>query len=253
MIFMRILPGVLKELTKHVPTILFQVVEWSELASELPKISKRIIQKEGHSHLFDKLSDYLKPINVQLTHENLQPEKVVFDKWAGKKWLELYFAQLFSPSGLFLDLRAANFATDKPTLKWKPTGLWTQFNEEFRLGLLDVYDGFYLEDEELYYKGLTEVGLISPDWPDTDKKKLGDLFKAQFGKASSSEVNFEMGHFQASMFKTFNFILTKKGKITKDFLYLGIYLVTLYASLSETKEELPVKEIYLNMRKQFKR
>ena len=64
MIFMRILPGVLKELLKHVPTVLFEAVEWSVLASELPKLSRRIIQKEGYNELFELQSAFLSHFTI---------------------------------------------------------------------------------------------------------------------------------------------------------------------------------------------
>src|SRR4051794_26992519 len=103
MILMRILPGVLKELSKHVPSVLFQTVEWSELASELPKISRRIISKDGYDELFLRQKELLNPYHIVLTNETLTNRSTNADKWAGEKWLTLYFAQIFSPYGIFLD------------------------------------------------------------------------------------------------------------------------------------------------------
>jgi predicted unusual protein kinase regulating ubiquinone biosynthesis (AarF/ABC1/UbiB family) len=252
MIFMRLLPGVLKELVKHVPTILFQVIEWKDLASELPKISRRILQKEGYDAIKEEQEKLLAPFPITLTKENLSSQKMIVDKAVGEAFLELYFAQLYSKDGLFLDLRTQNFSWEKNHLLWNPTGFWTKFSDSFRDGLTKVYDGFYLEDEALYYDGLKSIGLISDDWSEADKKKLGDLFKDQFGKALDQPMNFSLKHFQQSIFKMADFILQKKTKISKDFLYLGIYLVTLYSSLDQTEEKLPVKEIYLRVRSKFR-
>ncbi|HXH29870.1 MAG TPA: hypothetical protein VNJ01_03590 [Bacteriovoracaceae bacterium] len=248
---MRLLPGVLKELSKHVPTVLFQTVEWSELASELPKITRRILQKEGYQDLFDYQKDFLSAVGVELTKEPVVHASMKNNKAAGETLLKLYFTQLFSPYGLFLDLRGHHFVWENSSLKWHPSGFWTKFGDNFRHGLLQVYEGFYLEDEKTYYQGLAAIGLISPDWHKEDIKKLGDLFKAQFGSAMDSEMSFELDHFKQSILKTSNFLLEKKVKISKDFLYLGIYLVTLYSSLDETKEKLPVRDIYLEVRKNF--
>ncbi len=50
------------------------------------------------------------------------------------------------------------------------------------------------------------------------------------------------------MIKMSDFFLTKKVQVSKDFLYLGIYLVTLYSTLDEWGEEHMVKKIYLDVR-----
>ena len=252
MIFVRLLPGVLKELVKHVPTILFQVIEWKDLASELPKISRRILQKEGYDALAENQKKLLSSLPISLTKENLSSQKLVVDKSVGEAFLELYFTQLYSKDGLFLDLRTQNFSWDQHQLLWNPSGLWTQFSDSFRAGLLKVYDGFYLEDEALYYDGLKSIGLISDNWSEEDKKKLGGLFKNQFGQALDKPMKFSLDHFQQSIFKMADFILQKKTKISKDFLYLGIYLVTLYSTLDQTQERLAVKDIYMRVRSKFR-
>lgn len=247
MILMRILPGVLKELAKHVPTVLFQTVEWNELAHELPKISRRIIQKEGYAEILSYQKDLLAPFQISVTEAPLTTGPKL-DKVVGEKWLTLYFAQLYSPHGLFLDLRSHHFSTTDETLLWHPSPFWTKFDESFRLGVLKVYEGFYLGKNDLYYEGLEQIGLIQPEWNEEDKHKLAELFRSQFGSALTEEMNFDLDHFKSSIIKLSDFMLKKKVKIPKDFLYLGIYLVTLYSVLEETHAKLPVKQIYLNVK-----
>lgn len=249
MILMRILPGVLKELSKHVPTVLFKTVEWSELASELPKISRRIIQKEGYDDLYQSHKLLLDPYNVILTNEPLIRASIQKDKWAAELWLTIYFAQIFSPDGLFIDLRSLHFHDERPLLKWHPTGFWTKFNEDFRTGLLKVYEGFYLDNDALYFEGLEEIGLLRKEFSPEDKEELALLFRKHFGAGINQE--FKLDHFKDSIIRMSEFMLNKKVKISKDFLYLGIYLVTLYSSLEETGAELPVKQIYLDVRARF--
>lgn len=251
MILMRILPGVLKELLKHVPTVLFQTVEWGELASEIPKISRRMIQKEGYHDLFELQKQLLAPYQIALTDEKLVPQSFQDKKWTGEKILTLYFTQIFSSEGLFLDLRSTHFQSEENLLKMHPNGLWTQFDEKFRHGLLKVYEGFYLENDSLYYQGMEDIGLLDPNFDVEDKKELGDLFRKQFGNALHEEMKFELEHLRNSMVSMSHFMLNKKIKISKDFLYLGIYLVTMYSVLEELGEKYPVKEIYLDVRGRF--
>ena len=252
MILMRILPGVLKELSRHIPTVLFQTVEWADLASELPKISKRMLQKEGFDELYQTNKELLQPYSVELTTHATHVREFANKKWVGEKILTLYFVQLFSSNGIFLDLRHNHFSAKGPNLLWHPTSFWTKFDENFRLGLLKVYEGFYLENDELYYEGLETIGLLKKDFSLSDKKELGDLFRAQFGSALTEEMSFKLENFKNSIIKMSDFLLNKKVNISKDFLYLGIYLVTMYSMLEEMGERYPVKEIYLDVRRKFK-
>jgi len=248
MILMRILPAVLKELSKHVPTVLFQTVEWSELASELPKITRRMIQKEGFQKLFDRQTQLLAPYNIMLTNSTHPDSVTKLSKEDGHKILTLFFVQLFSPHGLFLDLRSFHFSSSNGLLEWHPSGFWNRFDEAFRLGLLEVYEGFYLNKEDLYFNGLEKIGLLKSDWPLKDKETLAALFRVQFG---NNDMTFDLEQFKDSIIKMSDFMLMKKVKISKDFLYLGIYLVTLYSSLEETCECYSVKTTYLNVKNKF--
>jgi hypothetical protein len=252
MILMRILPGVFKELSKHVPSVLFQAVDWGELASEIPKISRRILQREGYDDLYQQQKRLLEPYNILLTADPVKHAPRSIPKSLAEKWLILYFTQLFSHDGLFLDLRLEHFELDKETLKWHPSSLWVQFNSPFRQGLLRVYEGFYLENDEDYHQGLQEIGLLRDDFSEADKRELGDLFKKQFGKGLHEEISFELNHLRDSIIGMSHFMLNKKVKVSKDFLYLGIYLVTMYSALEKCDSTLPVKDIYLSVRGRFK-
>jgi predicted unusual protein kinase regulating ubiquinone biosynthesis (AarF/ABC1/UbiB family) len=251
MFFMRILPGVLKELLKHVPTVLFEAVEWNVLASEIPKLSRRIIQKEGYAELFDLQGAFLAPFKVNFVAHLEKNHNLQGQKMAAEKILTIYFAQLLSPHGLFLDLSPSHFDLDKEQLNFKPSAMWTKFSPEFSNGLKEIYDGFYFEDEKLFHQGLINSGLTSNEWPEADRKILADLFKSHFGASLTSEMTFELEGFKESFLKVADFMLEKKVKISTDFLYLGIALVTMYSSLEKTHAKVNVKEVYLNVKKQL--
>ncbi len=245
---MRILPGVLKELLKHVPTVLFEAVDWSVLAHELPKLSRRLIQKEGYQELFEQHQTFLKPFDIHLKENIHNHLDLKHDLWSSEKILTLYFAQLFSPHGLFLDLRPNHFEVAKPSLNFHPSGLWTKFSEEFSQGLAEIYDGFYLGKDELFNSGLIKLGLSSPNWPQKDREELAQLFKSHFGSSVNQEMSFELESFKASLVNITHFLLEKKVKISNDFLYLGIYLVTLYSALEKSRVRINVKNIYMDVR-----
>ena len=248
MIFMRILPGVLKELLKHVPTVLFEAVEWNVLAHELPKLSRRIIQKEGYSELFDLQGAFLQHFGVNFVNDVNKHYDLKNQKAAAEKILTLYFAQLHSPHGLFLDLGPTHMEMNGSELNFKPSGLWTKFSPEFSKGIADIYDGFYTENEALFHQGLLKSGLTSNDWPESERQKLAELFKSHFGASVTEEMTFDLETFKQSFLKVADFMLEKKVKISTDFLYLGIALVTMYSSLEKTQTSVNVKEIYLKVK-----
>ena len=247
---MRILPGVLKELMKHVPTVLFEVVEWKLLVSELPKLSRRLLQKEGYIELFDVQSKFLETFGIHLVSDVDAQAKEAHQMGqpAAEKILCLYFAQLFSPHGLFLDLGPSHLDFNQGGLNFHPNGLWTKFHPDFSLGLKKIYDGFYLEDESLFHQGLLACGLTSKDWQESDRLKLATLFKSHFGASLTSEMSFDLETFKESFFRVADFMLEKKVIISTDFLYLGIALVTLYSSLEKTKAKVNVKKVYLEVK-----
>jgi hypothetical protein len=249
MILMRILPGVLKELVRHVPTVLFEAVDWSVLAQEIPKLSRRMIQKEGYSELFIQQQQFLRPFDIELTSATSNDFSIIHNKAAAEKILTLYFTQLFSPHGLFLDLRSNHFEMNASTLLWHPSSLWTKFSDTFFQGLSEIYDGFYLQNDELFDRGLINIGLCSSDWPASDREELNQLFKGHFGPSVNQEMIFDLENFKSSLIKITHFLLEKKVRMSTDFLYLGIYLITMYSSLEESRVRLNVKDIYLNVRK----
>lgn len=167
---------------------------------------------------------------------------------AAQKILTLYFAQLFSSNGVFLDLRPQHLQIEQGQLQWHPTGLWTEFRPDFKIGLMKIYDGFYESQQDLFHQGLKEIGLASDNWPAADVGHLGQLFREHFGSSIDQPVKFELQKFQQSLVKITDFLLEKKAHISTDFLYLGIYLVTMYDALERTGVAVDVKKIYCDTR-----
>lgn len=249
MFLLRILPGILKEFVKHVPTVLFEVVDWSELTSELPKLSKRVMKKEGYEELLTAQKPLFAPQNIFLQTQALESNYVAHEKWVAEKLISIYFSQIFSDNGVFLDLRLSNFSSEENTLKWNPTGLWIKFDKDFQRGMQEIYDGFYLEDDNIFKQGLLRTGLLSESWSISDQNELTSLFKTHFGASVHDEITFNIENFKHSISKISEFMLKRKVKITKDFLYLGIYLVGLYSSLETIPYPINVHDLYLKMKK----
>lgn len=253
MIFMRILPGVLKELTKHVPSVLFQAVDWNELAHEVPKLTRRMIQKEGLTDLLVAQRPLFEKQGIILTLDSLSPTSLSLDQENGRKILMFFFAQLFIGNGIFLDLRPKHFQGNDSNLRFQVSGFWTKLDPDFRNSLIKVYDGFYQDDEILYKEGLLGMGLIHSNWSEKEKNDLAEIFGRQFGKNRSGEVMFKLDDLNQTIIEISHFMLERKVKVSKDFLYLGIYLVTLYGVMEETGLPFPVKDLYLETKALFSR
>ena len=254
MILLKMLPDIIKELVKQVPTLLFEAIDWTEFGQELPRLSKRILKKEGYQALLKQQKEFLEKINLPFLDNLPQQESkaLPLTQDTGYSLLSLYFAQLYSPHGVFLDLRLQHFSTVYEKTFWIPSSLFTQFSDRFRTGLLEIYRGFYLEDDSQFEQGLIQTGLLKPDWPNEKKTELITLFKSHFGESLHGEMQFDLEKFKSSFFKIGEFLLKNKMKISIDFLYLGIYLISLHLSLNEIKFSLPVQKIFKETDNHFK-
>jgi predicted unusual protein kinase regulating ubiquinone biosynthesis (AarF/ABC1/UbiB family) len=248
MILMRFLPEILKEMLKNVPTLLFDVVDWKELTQVLPMMSKRILAKDLASPLISQIAPSLKSYQIQFSDE-LSGSKTTDSTEEEKQTiasslLKTYFQQLFNPQGQLLDFRADFFSYENHIIFWKPNGLWAVWKDEFRLGLIEVYKGFYSEDEKMFRSGLKSIGLIQENWDQNDQDEMAQLFKNHFKSSLGDKMHFNIEDFKKSFINIFHFLLEKKVKMSADFMYLGMMLVTLYLHLEELKIPLSVKEIF---------
>ncbi len=234
------LPKALKELITHVPTLLFEVVSWTELSKDISSLSHRLLTGSGAAELRQKLAKKL-PNSLKLTSQahELNPSHQL-----GETILELYFRQLQSTEGMFLDLRLRHFSGTEGNYLWNPNSMWASFSPSFRQALHKLYDGFYLGSDQVFHDGLVETGLISQDWSVEDQLEMKRLFKGHFGSAIDQPMEFHLATFQDSFQNVFDFLMKKKVKLSTDFLILGVMLVTLYLSLEELGGNYPVADIY---------
>lgn len=238
------LPGAFKDLLRHVPTILFEVVPWGALSKDVAILSKRLLTGEGHEQARRSLQDVLPPGMKFRSHASTLPQTPEARRLLGGKILSLYFRQIQQTGPMFLDLRLQGFGVDANEVTWNPTSLWSEFSAGFTAGLSDLYGGFYGQDEERFLRGLASTGLTRDEWSAADKARMAELFRAHFGQALDEPMAFELEKFQASFQAVFNFLMEKKVKLTTDFLLLGVMLVTLYLSLEELGGDYPVAKIY---------
>lgn len=238
------LPGRLKDLLQHVPTLLFEVVPWSALWKEAGVLSRRLLSGEGAEAARHELSAYL-PAGVRLSDSPVgTPHKAQERQLLGERILVVYFAQMRHPGPVFLDLRLTGFGLQGDELAWDPGRLWGRFSDPFRQGLTLLYRGFYQHDEALLQEGLLRTGLVRSDWTPAERERMAQLMKENFGASIQGPMRFELQAFQRSFQKVFQLLLEKKVQLSTDFVLLGIMLVTLYSALEELGGEFHVARAY---------
>jgi hypothetical protein len=244
MSFMSWLPSAFKDLLKHVPTILFDVVSWNALMKDAALLSKRLLTGEGADNARQGIAARL-PAGVSfVSSAPTVPSTPQARHMLGEKILAVYFRQLQHPGPMFLDLRLNAFGVAANQVAWNPSSLWGEFSAGFIEGLSDLYGGFYGQDDARFQRGLQATGLIQATWSTEDRDRMATLFRAHFGQSLDAPMTFRLETFQKSFQAVFSFLMEKKVHLTTDFLLLGVMLVTLYLSLEELGGEYSVAAIY---------
>lgn len=244
-----VLPKAIQPLLDLVGPSFFKAVPWLDLTAEGRVILAHLAGSDSkQSKLAEKqLQKMLLGRQIELTTElveNSATMEAEDKKQVGEKILELYFLQLRNEQGVFLDLRSQRFSADAENLYFSKGQLWIQMQVLFRESLLDLYKGYYQSKPKLFDKGLTGIGLMNEKMSAEQKEKIKDLFLKYFGEGDQTEVRFSTEHFVQGFEKIFRFIAAEKLEISAQFLYLGIYLASLYQHLQTLDVPLNVRLSY---------
>lgn len=241
MLSTKFLPSFFKEVLTHIPTLALKSVDWKGTLKELGPVLLRL----GKDRLEDSKITLLKnSLRSDIAFEKFDANQEINSEMA-RGILKLYFDQLNSSEGMVIDLRSKFFKYEEK-LNWNPSNIWYKLDDNFRTALLDIYKGFYYQDDVLFSKGLKEIGLSENLTPEKTVE-LESLFKAHFGQGLNEPIKFELEKFQESFYHLFKFFVDNEVALSKDFLFVGIYLVTLYMSLEKYGKEIDVKEVFLEV------
>ena len=226
-----LLPKLLKEILTNIPSIAFKIVDWKTFLRQAAPLMRRMSQKNPDPLILENLH------HLQLSTFGLKTTK-------GENVLRIFFGQLLDPAGVFLDLRPKHFVQIQENWHFRPNNLWVQLNDTFHLSLINLYCGFYWNNHALFDQALVDLGLTK-NLSDNEKNELNGLFRKHFGMGDQEEIEFRLHKFQESFYELFKFFLDKQVKLETDFLYLGVYLATLYLHLEELGGKYNVKKIFL--------
>jgi hypothetical protein len=234
------IPPFFKEIFEHLPNNLSDLISWREMLGEVTSLSNRMITKNGVTMAMAEI----KPIlgnNIEIVEELPNASLSLAD---GERILKLYFLQIMKLQKMFLDLRPKRFSGNDDKLLWEPNGLWGELDPYFSEGIRMVYLGYYKNDDDLFAKGLEKSRLVNSEWSQQKQQEVIAVFTTHFSNGRGERIAFTMEGFQKSFTEIFKTLVKNKIKLDKNFLYLGIMLVTLYASLSEIGGEFDVSEIF---------
>lgn len=240
MLSFALMPKYLKEIFSHVPTVAFKLVSWSELWHETKDVLKNyngeILNDDLYAFLKEELQKRVLLPQSEVTPGDVCPEFV----------LKLYFLQLKNPHGVFLDLRPSRFKMDlQVEHTFVPNFLQYKFGEDFKKSLIKLYTGFYGNAEDKFKEALDELGLTK-GLSSSKKEELASMFHAHFGGGDKEQAEFDLLTFNDSFFSIFKFFVDNKIKLSADFIYLGVYLITLYMHMDKTGP-INVKEIFFSI------
>ena len=233
-------PGFLRDILPYISPRIFDLMDVPIVALNMGKLSYQFLFSKGVSSLKNDLYNYLpNEITFDFTHGKSS------EKEFGESLLELYFTQILVGKGVFLDLRPKCFSVNNGSAIWSPNGLHCELSSNFIKGLQKLYTGFYLKDADLYKSGLIEIGLISLNDSEETQSEMMKIFNEHFGDGSQEDVSFEMKHFTDSFHKVFDKIFHQNKQLNEDFVYLGIYLVTLYLHLEKLGGSYNVRRAFM--------
>ena len=104
-----------------------------------------------------------------------------------------------------------------------------------------MYCGFYHDDEERYERGLSALGMTPDHMSDEKRAELKKLLQEHFGEGRQQAVPFSIKKFSKSFHQLFDFFLKNRIRLGGEFLFLGLYLVTLYLALDSLGQEYDVR------------
>ncbi len=226
---------------KHIGPSAFKIISVKEASSALYGLSQSYLNSKEAKALQEKVKPLL-PSGVDMGSVTDSAVPAEAESEYGHKILQIYFSQIQSTDGLFLDLRQKHFQWNDDHLIWQPSNLQVKLNEPFRQGLHSVYRGFYSDNSEELDDGLLKMGLVKKGASQEEKQELKQLLLDHVGSDSPTAVNFELQKFSNSFEKFFAYLKKNNVKLSADFLHLGIYLVSLYLNLDSINKPLNVQK-----------
>ncbi len=236
-----------KDILKLFPQKAFKLLSIKDSIRIGSLVTSSLINKQSYDEQYKKRLLQWRWQAIKMQSESITKKNSLFTKTDGEKILQIYFSQFFENDlTVHLDYRGSFTCVDQ-TLYWKPSRLHYKFSNQFIEGVRQLYQGFYLEDNSQFERGLKLIGIISESMNEKDKEDIIELFTQHFGEGKSGLIRFSLAKLQVSFNEIFAFFLKKDIPLNPEFAVLGVALVTLYSVLQEIPEALDVKSAFMKV------
>jgi hypothetical protein len=147
--------------------------------------------------------------------------------------------QVFASPEALLDLRGEKFSrSERGGLRWRPGALYVHWEPEFLHGIRSLYTGFYLDDEAQFEVALRQLRI----------EGSGGLLRNLLGQDDPRRARFDTETFRANFHELFVSFRDRGLAIHRNFLPLGVCLMSLYDSLDALGLELDVFDAVVRSR-----
>ncbi len=221
----------------YLSPVFFEVVPALSIARQTTQLGKTYakLKHPKEEAMIRKLIDDLNiPVNFRMDKSSSEMLTSISKHEKGRILLTLFFGQLMHLPLAWIDLRATSFEYLSKECNWKPGAWIMQWDDNFLQAMRSIYRGFYLDDPAAYGNGLKELNL----------EHAAELFKAQFGSGSETEISFKMKDFRESFHQIFLSCKQAKSSLHPNFFAFGIFLSSLYEHLESLGESFNVKAIF---------
>lgn len=244
------LPRGFGSLLDYISPSAFDVINWTSALKKSGTVSRELIFETSVNRLKDHIAPFL-PASVAFTNSKRtqspegEGQRRANTNLLGQRLLEIYFLQIYTGQEVFLDLRKERFSSiAAQEITWNPNGLWYKFSDDFIHGIRSLYNGFYTGNDEFLQAGLLKLGLYSDSMSAEAKVELMELLEGHFGQGKSAPMTFRISHFMNSFDNLFLFLKKHELKLSEDFLFLGVYILTLYMHLESLEEAFDAASAY---------
>lgn len=143
-------------------------------------------------------------------------------RWLGQVALELYFAQLLHADTTIVDLWPSHFGIDAAgDARWSPRPWYLRWDPDFRRGLCDVYQGFFLDQPARFRRGADQLGV----------ETSADALLRHLGEGNQRSVRFNRDQLESTLHAMASARGPAAPSLHRNFAAFGFYLLGLYALL----------------------
>lgn len=246
----RWLPGAMQDFAQWMRPRALKVMDWKPLLKSSTRLATRLFSSKKQKNLQDQLM-LLLPSSIRIVESNDKGETLdsldeAERQRAGQQLLVLYFAQFHCSQGFFLDLGLDVFRWDSSTqtLLWNPSSLWNTLDDSFRLGVWELYVGYYHDDKARFERSLRQLEMLSAEAKGEERDEVIETLYEHFGTGKQREVSFSREGFKASFAALFELFERQSIRLPSDFAFLGIYLYSLYNTLDTLGGSYDVRDAF---------